>query len=110
MAPALPLAAAADGVVVTVKLTPKSGRACIDGVALEPAPEGARPVLRVRVTAPPEGGKANAALIELLASSWRLPKRALTIVSGETARVKRIHVRGTPAVLLRELAAHMAGA
>jgi uncharacterized protein len=103
----LPLTADADGVVVTVKLTPRARRAGIEGIAGEPGVGGERPVLKLRVTAPPEDGKANAAMIELLAKSWRLPKTAFTIVSGETQRLKRVHVRGTPASLLSDLTARM---
>ena len=96
----LPLSQTAEGVVVAVKLTPRAGRAGIDGVAQEPGPDGNRPVLKVRVTAPPEDGKANAALIALLAKAWRLPKTALTLVAGETQRQKRILVRGDSAALM----------
>ncbi|HEX2083242.1 MAG TPA: DUF167 family protein, partial [Xanthomonadaceae bacterium] len=81
---ALPLAPTQDGVVVTIKLTPKARGAGIEGVVEEPGPDGLRPMLKLRVTEPPESGKANAAMIALLAKSWRLPKRAFTIVSGDT--------------------------
>ena len=101
---ALPIAAAENGVVVTVKLTPKARGAGIDGIAEEPAPEGQRPVLKVRVGAPPEGGKANAALIALLAKSWRLPKTSFTIVSGDTQRLKRVHVAGPAQALMSHIA------
>ena len=105
MARALPLAPAPDGVVVTVKLTPRARQAAIDGVAEEPSVEGPRPVLKVRVTAPPEDGKANAALIALLAKSWRLPKSAFAIVAGDTSRLKRIRIAGATPDLLRDIAA-----
>ena len=48
--------------------------------------------LSVRVKAPPEKGKANSALIELLSEALRLPKRSLTIVRGERSREKWIEV------------------
>jgi uncharacterized protein len=106
---ALPLAPAEDGVIVTVKLTPKAGRAAIDGIAEEPAPEGRRAVLKVRVSEPPEGGKANTALLALLAKAWRVPKTSLTIISGDTHRLKRVHVAGPAQRLLREIAARIEG-
>ena len=105
----LPLAATADGVVVTIKLTPKARSAGIDGIAEDLGPEGPRIVLRLRVTAPPEGGKANTAMIALLAKSWRLPKSAFTVIAGATSRLKRVHVGGDPQGLLRAITPHLEG-
>lgn len=51
-------------------------------------------VLLVRVTAPPVDSAANAAVIDLLASSLNLPKRAIRIVRGEASRTKVIEVDG----------------
>ena len=67
-----------------------------------PGPDGA---LRVRVTAPAEDGRANAAVMALLARAWRLPKSALAIVGGQTSRTKRILVRGPAEQLTRQIAA-----
>lgn len=92
---------------MTIKLTPRARGAGIDGIAEEPAPEGTRAVLKVRVGEPPEGGKANAALIALLAKAWRLPKTGFTIVSGGTSRLKRVHVAGRPQDLLSHIAARI---
>jgi uncharacterized protein (TIGR00251 family) len=103
----LPIAPAENGVIVTIKLTPKARGAGIDGIAEEPAPEGRRSVLKVRVSEPPEGGKANAALIALLAKAWRLPKSGFTIVSGDTHRLKRVHVAGSPQTLMSHIAARI---
>jgi uncharacterized protein (TIGR00251 family) len=41
---------------------------------------------KVRVTAPPEDGRANDAVLDLLAKRLDLPRRSLSIVSGHTAR------------------------
>lgn len=105
----LPLAPTQDGLVVTIKLTPKARGAAIDGVVEEPGPEGPRPMLKLRVTEPAEGGKANAGMIALLAKAWRLPKRDFTIVSGDTSRIKRVHVAGDPPALLRTIAPLLQG-
>lgn len=48
--------------------------------------------LRVYLTSVPEKGRANSELIEVLASALRLPKKAITIVFGETSRKKRISI------------------
>ena len=77
-----------------MKLTPKAKRAGIAGV--EQDADG-RAHLKVSVTAPPEGGKANAALIALLAKTWRVPKSSLRVVKGEAARVKELAFTGDPA-------------
>jgi uncharacterized protein YggU (UPF0235/DUF167 family) len=55
--------------------------------------------LKVAVTVPPEEGKANAAVVALLAESWRLPKSAFAIVKGGTARNKTVSVAGEPAMV-----------
>lgn len=56
-------------------------------------------MIRVRVTAVPDKGKANAAVTVLLAKALGVPKSAISVVSGETARLKTIAVAGDPAVL-----------
>ena len=73
---------------LAVRLTPRAGRDAVDGVR-----DG---VLRVRVAAPPVDG-ANEALLRLLASELDVPRRAVRLVSGETARAKVIEVDGVPA-------------
>ena len=97
---ASPVRRAAGGVTVAVRLTPKAAANRIDGVA--EAEDGAR-VLQTRVTAAPEGGKANAALLRLLAKSWKLPKSALCVAAGGRSRRKTIHVAGAPAALAARL-------
>jgi len=47
---------------------------------------------RASVHAPAEGGKANRALIELLADYFRVPKSAITIVRGQFARKKLLKI------------------
>jgi uncharacterized protein len=49
---------------------------------------------KVRVTAAPEGGRANEAVLDLLACSLGIPRRSLTIVSGLTAREKVVQMDG----------------
>jgi uncharacterized protein YggU (UPF0235/DUF167 family) len=103
-APRIPLIAAADGVVLVVRLTPRARHDAIEGLGEAAGPRETTTVLRATVTAPPEDGKANAALLSLLAKICRLPKSAFSIVGGATHRVKRVHVRGDPAALAALLA------
>lgn len=100
MAEASPLRAAADGVRVAVRLTPGARSERIEGIAAE---ADGSVVLRVAVTAAPEQGKANAALLRLLARRWRLPRTSLSIVSGATQRRKTLHLAGEPKALLAHL-------
>jgi uncharacterized protein YggU (UPF0235/DUF167 family) len=61
--------------------------------------------LGVAVTSPAERGRANAALLELLARSWQLPKSALRITAGAAGRRKTIEISGDPRQLVARLAA-----
>lgn len=87
----LPLRKLADGVAVTVRVTPKGGADRIDGLGADA--EG-RSFLKLRVKDVPEKGKANAAVIKLLAKAWGLAPRAVEIASGDTGRVKTVVLRG----------------
>ncbi len=89
------------GVALWLRLTPKGGRDAIDGV--ETLSDG-RAVLKARVRAAPEDGRANAALVELIARTLSAPKRAVTIRSGETSRLKKLFIAGDPAPYLDALA------
>ena len=99
--PSLPFIPAGDGVRVRLRVQPRARRNQIDGVVTE-ADGGA--AIKVAVTAPPEDGKANAAVIALLAKAWNLPKSALTVVVGAADRRKIIHLQGDPARLMQALA------
>ena len=98
----LPWRATAGGVTLVVRLTPKGGRDGIDGV--ETMSDG-RPVLKARVRAAPEDGRANAALVEFLAKALRVPRSAVTLASGQTSRVKILEIAGEPDTLAKSLAA-----
>ena len=92
---------APDGVTLRVRLRPGASRNAVLGRST--LADGCS-VLVAAVSAPPEGGKANAALLDLLGKAWRLPKSRLSIVSGTTARTKKLHVAGVPGELVRHLA------
>jgi hypothetical protein len=75
-----------DGVILPVRAQPGARRNEIRGVQ-----DGS---LKVCVTASPEKGKANKALIELLARSLGLKKSQIELIAGETSRQKRFLLRG----------------
>jgi uncharacterized protein len=91
--PDIPLTADRTGVTLSVYVTPRASRSEVAGER-----EGA---LWVRLAAPPVDGKANAALISLLADWLGVPKAHVEIVSGETARRKRIRIAPIDAPTLR---------
>jgi uncharacterized protein (TIGR00251 family) len=85
------MAAVAGGVRLAVKLTPKASRNRIEGVTADGDGFG---LLKISVTAVPEDGKANKALIDLLAKSWKIAKRSIQIISGATDRRKILFIEG----------------
>jgi uncharacterized protein YggU (UPF0235/DUF167 family) len=91
-----PWAACADGLVVSVRLTPRGGRDLIEGV--ERLADG-RCVLKARVRAAATEGEANEALLRLLARAAGVAPRAVSLVAGATARLKRLHIDGDSAAL-----------
>jgi uncharacterized protein YggU (UPF0235/DUF167 family) len=87
-----------DGVDLFVRLTPKSSSDAIDGVGA--AADGSVH-LAARVRAVPEKGAANTALEKLLADRLGLPKRAVSVVSGATSRLKTVRLSGEAADLAK---------
>jgi uncharacterized protein (TIGR00251 family) len=80
---ALKAAVSADG-LLAVRVTPK---ASADRIAVENG------IVRVWVTPPPDKGKANEAVIALVAKALRVPKSAVELVRGETARQKLLRIK-----------------
>jgi uncharacterized protein (TIGR00251 family) len=84
-------------VFLKVKVVPGSSRTAVAGIL-----DG---MLKVKIAAPAEKGKANAALVELLAKKLSLKKDAIMISSGLTAGVKEISVEGVTAGQIAKLTA-----
>jgi len=89
-----------DGLLITVRLTPKGGRDAIDG--FEQLADG-RAVVKARVRAPPHEGAANAALIALLADLVDTARRNVSLAAGATARIKQVKIAGDAAALAARL-------
>lgn len=95
----LEIAPCPGGVEFRVKVVPGASHTRIAGLL--------GGVLKATVAAPPEGGRANAALLELLADRLAVKKGQLAIVGGATQRLKRIRVSGLTADQARQrLARH----
>lgn len=88
---AVPYAIEHDGLRLAVRLTPRAHKTGLDRILL--GADG-RPVLQVRIAAPPVEGAANQALIAFLAGELGVPKTRVTIKSGTASRVKILHVSG----------------
>lgn len=97
MAGSSPFAAITDGVEISLKVTPKARR---EGFTGERADAAGKTLLLVSVTAAPEDGKANAAVIALLAKALGRPKSSLSVTAGQTDRYKRVLAAGDSATLL----------
>ena len=93
---ASPVTRRADGVELALKVTPGAGRTCVAGILVDAS--GAA-WLAVKVAAPAEGGKANRAMLALLAKRLGVAGSALRLVAGDGARWKRVLVTGDPAEL-----------
>ena len=89
----LALRPTATGVRMDVRVMPRSARNAIEGLR-----DGR---LVVRVTAPPVDDAANEAVVAAIADLLDLPKRAVRIVSGMTARNKTVEIAGLDATALR---------
>lgn len=91
---------AGGALLLELKVVPNSRADRVDGLAPD-VDGGCRLVLRIK--APPVDGKANAAVIALLAKALGCPKSALDVTSGTTARQKRIAWRHPPEDALERL-------
>lgn len=100
------LEAAAGGVRLFVRASPRASRNGVQGLA--PGPDD-RMQVKVAVTAVPEDGKANEAIIKLLAKEWRIAKSCIDIVAGGTDRSKVLFVAGDAAALEAQLTRWLAG-
>jgi uncharacterized protein len=82
---------APGAVELAVRVTPKGGRDAIDGIM---ALADGTCVLKVRLRAPPSEGEANAALLRLIAQTLGVPQRAVSLLAGASARIKRLKIEG----------------
>jgi len=82
----------AGGVAFTAKIVPGSSRTAVAGVLAN--------MVKIRIAAPPEKGKANECLIAFLAQQLGVKKNAVAIVSGQTNPVKQVRITGVSAAVL----------
>ncbi|GAB5427340.1 MAG: hypothetical protein Devi2KO_07990 [Devosia indica] len=80
-----------SGLLLFLRVTPNAGRDAIDGSQTR---DDGSVVLRVRVAAVADKGRANAAVIALIAKALGVPKSSIALVSGDTHRLKTLSVSG----------------
>ena len=85
-----PWRVSADGLILRVRLTPKSSKDAVEGI--EDTAGG--PAIKARVRAVPDDGAANAALEQLIAAWLDIPRRSVTLISGGKSRVKTLALSG----------------
>ena len=95
-----PWSSTANGISLTIRLTPKGGRDAIDGVGV--LADG-RSILKVRVHAAASDGEANAALVRLIAKATGVPLRNVVLAAGATGRIKRLVISGDGPTLVAAL-------
>jgi len=78
------------GVTVALRAQPRARRTALDCSG---------DILKAAVAAPAEDGKANAAVIDLLSETWRLPKSAFAVTRGAASRDKVLSISGEPNLL-----------
>jgi uncharacterized protein (TIGR00251 family) len=92
----------AGGVTFTAKIVPGSSRTVVSGLLDD--------MVKIRVAAAPEKGKANQCLVAYLAKQLGVKKNAVQIVSGQTNPVKQVRVAGISTdTLLERLALNQQG-
>ena len=89
-----------DTLTVKLRVTPKASRNAVGGAWEDP---DTGPRLVVRVTAPPDAGKANAAAVAALAKAFGVSKSTVTLARGSTSRLKTVTLAGDPGYLRKTL-------
>ncbi|KKI20062.1 hypothetical protein XM50_06360 [Sphingomonas sp. Ag1] len=85
-----------EGLAIAVRVTPRASK--------EVLAAGTDEHLAARVCAPPVDGAANEAVIALVAKTFGVPRSAVRLVAGETARIKRLLLSGDSDMLARRAA------
>ena len=83
-----------ESVTLDIKVIPRAGRTALAGTR-----DGA---ILIRLAAAPVEGAANSELIAFLSALFDVPKRNITIVSGEKSRQKRVRIDGVTAEAVRQ--------
>lgn len=86
MAIEIPFSRVKDGIIIEVRVLPRSSKKEVSGVVDN--------VVKVKLTAPPVDGAANEQLIEVLSKQFSVKKSSIIILKGETAKRKTVKITG----------------
>lgn len=89
-----------ESLKLAIRLTPNGGRDSINGLEYD---SDGQSYLKARVSTVPEDGKANKALIALLAKRLKVAKSSIHFISGETSRKKILRIENDPEYLIKQL-------
>lgn len=92
----MPYLTTQSGLTITLRVTPNAKHNSIQGIMPIGDDQNA---LKISVTAAPEDNKANKAVIALLAKHLKIAKSDITLIRGNTSRIKTLHCIGNPAQL-----------
>ncbi len=81
----------ATGATLTIRATPKASKTAVTGVV---ALEGDATALGLRIAAPPVDGSANDEVLRFVAKALRVGRGSVTLIAGQTSRVKRLRIIG----------------
>ena len=90
----IPIRDTGAGASFAVKLHPRARKNAVTGQVGD--------ALKLSLTAPPSGGRANEACVEFLAEFLQLPRASVTIAAGQSSRNKVVRVRGLTAAQAQE--------
>lgn len=91
----IPYRATAGGIELFVRLTPKASKEGVTGLR----DHDGKVYLEARVRAVPEDGKANKAIIELIAGRVGVPRSSIVLASGQSSRLKTLAISGDAKLL-----------
>lgn len=91
------ITATAGGVLLDIRVIPRAGRSMLAGTRDD--------AVLVRLGAAPVDGAANDELVSILAAAFAVPRRQVTIVSGDRSRQKRVRITGVTPTEAAEIVA-----
>lgn len=88
------------GILLRVRLTPNAAQVGMKGVFVD---EKNCEYIKISVLSPPEKGKANKELVEMLAKKLKTPKSEIELVSGEVSHYKKLMIKKTDKTIVEKL-------
>lgn len=100
----MPFKVTESGLIINIRLSPKAKDNKIIGIT--DIADGKK-AIKVSINAIPEDGKANKALIALLAKTWKIPKTSISLISGHTNKNKILLIEGNGEDIKKRILPHL---